>query len=471
MIELQNVTAGLGNVQILHQLSWKMRTGENWLVRGRVGSGKTTFAKLLCKKARIFEGHVYFENKLITSKQGSPFIQMISFTDESKLFHGVNAMHYYQQRYNAFDADGHLTVRQYLESHGVEPEQHDPLFRTLEIHQLLEMERIKLSSGQTRRLLLAKALACRPRILILDNAFVGLDQKGRKTFNSLIDTLAVEGSSNFIMIGNEEDVPDCITSCLILHQGRILKKEPEESIPPKSLIHQVSAHFQTSSLQQDNPVLEMRNVTVHSLNSNIFTNFNWTILPGEKWALTGPNGSGKSTLLALIYADHPQAYSNHVKLFGRQRGKGESIWEIKKRIGFTSPEIHSYFHQPFTGLELVLSGLKDSFVVPKRTTNQERKTAKLLFSLFEIDHLLHRQFSRMSTGEQRLIFFFRSLIKAPELLLLDEPFQGMDAQMISLCRSLLSSILDDRHTLIFVSHFVKEIPENVNRILSIKVRS
>ncbi|MDH3650782.1 MAG: ATP-binding cassette domain-containing protein [Saprospiraceae bacterium] len=471
LIELGNVTAGQGNVKVLTDLSWCLTKGEHWLIKGQVGSGKTTLGKLLCGKARIFNGSMYIASALQRESglERRSSVRMVSFTDETRLFHGVNAMHYYQQRYNAFDADGHLTGAEYLEEGGTPIAEATELLETLDLTDLVQLERIKLSSGQTRRLLLAKAIITRPRVLILDNAYVGLDTKSRATFNSLIDRLSRETDSTFIIIGDQQEAPSCITDTLLLANGRICKTVGGFREMTKRTLQPLTKYFRSiQPTATDSPVIELKNLSVRYPDTKVLHDINWQVQPGEKWGLLGPNGSGKSTLLALIYADHPQAYSNHVTLFGNRRGRGESIWDVKKRIGFTSAEIHAYFHHALTGLQIVLTGLSDSFVVPTRPDPIQLAAAHLFFEIFESRHLENRFFHQMSSGEQRLVFFFRALIKAPELLLLDEPFQAMDHTLMGQCRDMLTTLLGDQHTLVFITHYAEEIPSSVEHIFELE---
>ena len=185
---------------------------------------------------------------------------------------------------------------------------------------------------------------------------------------------------------------------------------------------------------------------------------------GERWAVLGPNGSGKSTLLSLIYADHPQAYSNDVRLFGQRRGSGESIWEVKQRIGLVSPELHLYFTQPLTAAETAATGFFD-IVTLRPTTPEQDVAVRELFNQFGITALVNRPFARLSTGEQRLVLFVRALVKRPPLLILDEPFQAMDAVHIAQCRDWLDRELRPEQSLLFVTHLPDELPQCVDRIL------
>src|SRR5207253_9909564 len=180
-----------------------------------------------------------------------------------------------------------------------------------------------------------------------------------------------------------------------------------------------------------------------------------------------PNGSGKSTLLSLLCGDHPQAYCNDIRLFGRQRGSGESIWEIKRNIGLISPELHLYFTEPLTAVRAATTGFFD-VLTARPTTPAQDATVHELFDHFGILALADRPFARLSTGEQRLVLLIRALVKAPPLLVLDEPFQALDADMIRRARAYLDTRLRPEQTLLFVTHYAGEIPRTVNRRLRLE---
>lgn len=235
----------------------------------------------------------------------------------------------------------------------------------------------------------------------------------------------------------------------------------------RDLLSGPSTGLDSGRNSSNQPIIELRDVTVEYGDSRILDRLTWTVREGERWAVLGPNGSGKTTLLSLICADHPQAYSNDVRLFGVRRGSGESIWEIKERIGLVSPELHLYFTQPLTAAETAATGFFD-VVTSRRTTEEQRATVRDLFVQFEIASLAARQFAQLSTGEQRLVLFIRALVKRPPLLILDEPFQALDAQHIAHARNWLDRHLTAEQTLLFVTHFPEEIPSCVDRVLRLE---
>jgi molybdate transport system ATP-binding protein len=224
---------------------------------------------------------------------------------------------------------------------------------------------------------------------------------------------------------------------------------PLPAAPPKS--------FETA--------VKLDGVTVTYGGNTLLNSVNWTVRNGEKWAVTGPNGSGKSMLLSLIFADNPQAYSNAVTLFDRRRGTGESIWDVKERIGFVSSEMHAYWPGGACG-ETALSGLRENPSVKAPVTRETVALMKGLFDYFCITAIECEPFRRASAGQQRLILLIRALLKNPPMLVLDEPFQGMDSHAVELAKNLLNTYCSDR-TLIFVSHYPAEIPSCVNRYLNI----
>ena len=211
-------------------------------------------------------------------------------------------------------------------------------------------------------------------------------------------------------------------------------------------------------------IIALRDVTVTHSGHTILDHMSWSVRAGERWAVLGPNGSGKSTLLSLLCGDHPQAYSNDVRLFGRKRGSGETIWDVKRNVGLLSPEFHLYFTEPLTAARAAATGFFDTLADQPTTPEQDARVREL-FAAFGITQLAGRTFTRLSTGEQRLVLLARALVKRPPLLILDEPFQGMDAASTARCRAWLETELGEDQTLLFVTHEPTELPRNVSRTL------
>ncbi|MCB0664991.1 MAG: ATP-binding cassette domain-containing protein [Saprospiraceae bacterium] len=478
MIILENLTCGYTDKPVLKAINWHIRTGENWVLTGGMGAGKTTLTKTLLGQIRILEGklHYRFLENPESYEERKQKIHLVSFTDSGKLFQSVNAVHYYQQRYQAFDSDGHLTVQEYLEDGGLDLQNthHLELIRLLKLEPLLNLERIKLSSGQTRKLLLCKVFFGQPRILILDNPHVGLDDQSRHTFNEHLDLLVNHFNQQLVLSGHFRGLPKCINNQLHLNKGAIeycgalQRPERESSYRKKSIeIELLPILRQDCEIKNVEQILNFDHLQIKYANKTVIEDLDWEVKKGEKWLVRGPNGSGKSTIISLIYGDHPQAYSNKITLFDRRRGTGESIWDIKKKIGFTSSELHSYFNYNHRAAEVVLSGLTDTFF-PGNGDPDKMHLCKLLFEYFDLSEEMQTPFQKLSTGMQRLLFFMRALIKFPPVLLLDEPYQGLDRVSIERCNTLLESILTPVHTLIFISHFDDEVPNIVTRELILK---
>ncbi len=213
----------------------------------------------------------------------------------------------------------------------------------------------------------------------------------------------------------------------------------------------------------------MRNTTIRYGNTTILDNISWEVKKGERWSLSGPNGAGKSTLLSLITADNPQAYANEIWLFDRRRGTGESIWDIKQRIGFVSPELHLYFDRGATCREVIASGLFDTIGLFRALNEEQEIRVGEWMQWLGIGREGAKRMIQLSTGQQRMALLARALIKNPSLLILDEPCQGLDEQQTAHFRELIGVICKTAgSTLIYTSHYAAEIPDCVDRFLRLE---
>ena len=426
-----------------------LRRGGHLHLSGPRASGKTTLARALAGRRRRRGITVDYTGL------GAGEVALVTFSEPVR---SVEPQ-FYQQRYNASATEGHARVSDFIggvgEGGGAREQN---LLDGLGVTPLLPLERSKLSSGQHRRVLLARALLQRPRILVVDNPYVGLDAPGRRTLNALLDQLAAAGEVTLVLAGHGGALPACV-------RERVeLPAPPGPPLPPAPG-ERLRAAFAATPAPAQRTVIDCGPLRIRYGERTVLDLPGWTVRPGEKWSIYGPNGSGKSTLLSLLYGDNPQAYAQPIRLFDRRRGAGESIWSVKARTGFTSPELHHHFPGGMSAEDAILTGLSDTFVYARRPTVAQRERAFELLAYFGLLPLRPRPFASLSTGTQRLLLFLRALVKAPPVLLLDEPFQTLDAPTVARCRTLLDDLLGPAHTLIFVTHFRAEIPACVDRKL------
>ena len=453
---------------VFEGISWTMREGESWAIVGPVGSGKTALTDLLFGRLRVVSGSVDWPlvDRLRTDGRPiawpSEIIARVAFKEESPLF--SYGKHYYQQRFNFIEPQDDLTLDEFLHAgtRAGEVELQKMTVR-LGLSALRSLSFIKLSNGQTRRARIARALLAHPELLILDEPFVGLDVAGRLEVDAILRQLVADGV-RLILVSSPHSIPTGISHVLELNDRRIsycgprstyVLPAPPDAAPPRDAIPGTE------------PIVELRHVNVTYGGTPILRDVSWTVNAGERWAILGPNGSGKTTLLSLICGDHPQAYGNDVAVFGRRRGSGESIWDVKRRIGLVSPEVHLYFTEPLTAERTAATGFFDT-LVPRPTTAEQDARVHLFFDYFGIVELAHRPFARLSSGQQRIVLLVRSLVKDPPLLILDEPFQMLDAPAIERARRWIDERIGPDQTVLFVTHNETELPSSVTRRLRLK---
>ena len=211
-------------------------------------------------------------------------------------------------------------------------------------------------------------------------------------------------------------------------------------------------------------------MTIRYGERTILKDLDWVVRKGEHWSLTGPNGSGKSTLLGLVCADNPQSYACDISLFGRKRGSGESIWDIKKHIGYVSPELHRSFKRDITAERIVANGLRDFHGLFTKANEEEIRTARKCLERFGAGHLAGTSFLNMSSGEQRIVLLARAFVKNADLLILDEPFHGLDDENVRMVRGIIEEYCQNPdNTLLMVTHRMEELPSCIDHNLTLKV--
>jgi len=441
---------------------------------GRNGSGKSRFVEQLRKQ------------------QASDRVRYIAFTDS----YGVNVdgQYYLQLRWNQHDIDsetptvGELLERAYqLTGTDTEPrrEQMRHLYKLFHMETLLDKYIISLSSGELRKFQLTKTLFSNPKLLIMDNPFIGLDAETREQLKQLLFTLASDSDIEIVLVMSKtDDVPEFVTGVLEIGVGGEQTQSPKPAdwkseacgleayrsrqtpVPPHVLlpakaeaILQLPYHDNDYNCQR---VVDMHHVTIKYGARTILNDLDWTVMNGERWALSGQNGSGKSTLLSLICADNPQSYACDITLFDRPRGTGESIWDIKRHIGYVSPEMHRSYKRNLPAIRIVASGLMDTIGLYAVPNKKDYEQCYWWMDIFGIAHLANRPFLELSSGEQRLVLLARAFVKDPQLLILDEPLHGLDLWNRRLVKDIIETFCQRRNkTMIMVTHYQEELPAGI----------
>ena len=469
ILKVEDLVVNRSGKNVLDGISFSLYKNESLAIIGSSGSGKTLLGLALAQKI-FYRGEIQFANDTNTK---------IVFVEQ--LHHFKNLQHtndlYYQQRFNSYDTEETKTVAQSL---GENLKLAEVFLKEMEIEYLRDERLIQLSNGENKKLQIVKARLEEPTVLILDQPFIGLDKETRTWLQQQFDAIIRSGVL-LILITSPEEIPGSISKVLLLEKGRVKSFEKFETFSKRveldpikvksDLVSPTLKNFlkteQTDTAYES--VIEMREVSVQYGDKLILDKVNWKVIKGEKWLLSGPNGAGKSTLLSLITADNPKAYANSIFLFGRKRGTGESIWDIKKKIGFISPELHLYFNQSSTCFETVASGLYDTIGLFRQLSDEDIELVDQWMEFCRLKDLQQKRLYELSVGEQRAVLLTRALVKNPPLLILDEPCQGLDTERKNEFLELINEVCTrGNKTLVFVSHYENDRPSCISHFIKLE---
>ncbi len=464
IVQITNFNLKYGNKTVLTDLEWTIQKGENWLLSGVSGSGKTALLKAIAGiEKSSSEIVVSFDEQY----NAQPVCQYIAQWYQFKNKEGV-ANFYYQQRYNVQQVQNTLTVNAELAHYAIENhlsiEQANPILKALGFDSLRNAQLIELSSGEHKKLQLVKALWLKPQLLLLDQPYTGLDIQSRRNLNLLLNKITSEGTQ-LVLVSNENEVPDCINRFAKIIDGKLITQLASSTTNIAVEERPIPDFLKEAPASSNNTLVKMVDVNISYGSKQVLKNINWEVKAGEKWLLQGHNGSGKSTLLSLVNGDHPQAYANEIYLFGNKRGSGESIWDIKEHIGLISPELHWYFDFSATVWQSIASGFFDSIGLYKEIGWQKRTQIDEIIDYFGLTADKNDVLAQLPLGKQRLVLLARTVIKNPELLVLDEPCQGLDAQQTLQFNNLIDGLCTTNRTLIYVSHSDDQLPKNLTHQL------
>ncbi|TKB97460.1 ATP-binding cassette domain-containing protein [Pedobacter cryotolerans] len=465
LVNIQNLNLKYQQKQVLVDLNWTIQHGENWQLGGVSGSGKTSLAKIIARKqTAIGDVKINFN----TASELPAEVLFVESWYQFKNVEGV-ANFYYQQRYTSQQAKNSLTVHAELVSYGKENNLHldqvEPILEALNFSTFASSQLIELSSGEHKKLQLVKALWLKPQLLIIDQPYTGLDVASRKSLNILLDKAAAAGVQ-LILICNDTALPTSINRFAEIKDGKLVAVDSfERSSHTENRLKEIPDFLKQSPLYSSQNIVKMVDVNISYGEKQVLKNINWEVKAGEKWLLQGHNGSGKSTLLSLINGDHPQSYANELYLFGNKRGSGESIWDIKKRIGLISPEFHWYFDASATVWQSIASGFYDSVGLFQQLPYSKAAQVDELIEYFALTESKNELLNHLPLGKQRMVLLARTIIKNPELLILDEPCQGLDQQQTQHFNQLVDALCANGMTVIYVGHFESQLPKSLTHKL------
>ncbi len=529
LISFANCAIGQPGAPILSGIDWELRSGEAWVVTGPNGGGKSAFAAALAGAlpVRAQAGGVVrneFSGKsiLVSFEEAAAVIERERANDDSDFVEGGIDPGTPVRRFIVRALAARIGA-QYPDGAGLESH---PAVLACGIGPILDRGLKRLSTGEIRRTLLAQALAAEPELLVLDEPYEGLDAGARAVLDGILGRLAEETAQGvetggvvdfvrrsgtareasasartapiLVLVADRwERIPRAVNRVVELSglsisfagergewerllAARTAEAERAASAERSGFLDSLTvAEAEAGSLSgapsprggRDTVLVELRDVTVGWSGRKVLDSLSWKVCAGEHWLVRGPNGSGKTTLLELITGDNPQAFSNDVRLFGRRRGTGETVWEIKARMGIVSYRLHlEYRYLDDSSLEDVLvSGLHDSIGLYCEAGDAQIALARHWLFLAGFAGRGRERFGHLSFGEQRALLVARAAIKSPALLVLDEPCHGLDAAHRRRVLDLLGAIADHgRSTLIHVTHDPDEVLACERHILELR---
>ena len=441
-------------------LDWQVNLAEHWLLLGANGAGKSALTAALVGEAKCETGkRISSINKL-----------MLVSSDSHKQLLAQELEH-----------EKHTLVKDLIfAEHSNNGELLAQLIKLFKFSSLLNRHFRDLSTGETRKLLLIKALSSQSELVVLDEPFDGLDVKSCQQLNKIL--IALSHTITFVFVLNRlDEIPSFITHYGYVNQGSLLhtlaKPSSEQLSDLLKLLHleHTSLDVPSPDAEQEkkaftgNTLVKLSNAKVSYSDVSIFENLNWTIKKHQHWQLSGANGSGKTCLLNLITGDNPQCYNNDIEVFGFKRGTGESIWDIKQHIGFISNALHMDYRVSISALNTVISGFYDSIGLYQKPSDVQTNIAQQWLAFIGLSDKQNTSFTQLSYGDQRMLLIVRAMVKHPTLLILDEPCLGLDEANRQRVLLLVEKICAaNTSTVIYVNHHAADKIKKIENYLKME---
>lgn len=440
-----------------------LQAGESWAFVGANGSGKSSLARVLAGELNAAKGQL--TNSFVRPVRLS-LEQLQKLVAEEWERNNTDLL-------SPGEDDTGRTTAEIIQENTKDPQRCQQLAALFGITRLLDRRFKYLSTGETRKTLLCQTLMSQPDLLVLDEPFDGLDVDSRANLAQVLAGLHQQNCTLVLVLNRFDDIPDFIDNVGVLAECTLTHVGPRSEILAEALVAQLAHSEQLAgmalpeaddagskpALVAGDPLIVLRDGVVSYNDKPILNHLSWEVKPGEHWQIVGPNGAGKSTLLSLVTGDHPQGYSNDLTLFGRRRGSGETIWDIKQHIGYVSSSLHLDYRVSSSVRNVILSGYFDSIGIYQAVSDRQQSLAKQWLHLLGMEKLGDAPFHGLSWGQQRLVLIARALVKHPALLILDEPLQGLDPINRQLVRRFVDVLIGEGETqLLFVSHHAEDAP-------------
>jgi len=480
LIEVKQARCRIGRRRLLTVEQLSIRQGENWCVFGPNGAGKTLLAELLAGQRNESGSYARYAPDF----DPTAHCLWVSFEAQQHLWQRDNRLDISDYREDAQDVGTRVedlisNVRSQCQQ---EQATLTDLIKSLDLEAIAHKGIRFLSSGQMRRALLARALygglAEENRLVILDDPLESIDRGSRQQIQDCIASARERGMTSLELCRRARDLPIGCSHLAVMKNLGLLAAGPFDRISKgetfQNLIEsrpQIPARLPISTPGSQSPEPETKLIELHAVRASfgpqqVLKDVDWTMLSSEHVLIEGPNGCGKSTLLSLIDGENHKGYGQDVSLFGKRKGSGESVWEIKAQFGVVSNELHNKYIKGWRVLDVVVSGFFDSVGLYDDSGSAEQHTALAWLDAIGLQDARREYYHELSFGQQRLVLLARAMVKEPRILILDEPCVGLDDYYRQLVLGILDRIADLSPTrLIYVTHDPGEYPSSMTTSL------
>lgn len=468
VIQLNDLTVNFDDRFELRNINWTITPEQHWVVTGANGAGKSALAAVLAG----------IGDKVSGSVEGLPArVGLVSFEAQAELIEAERK----KDDADIMDVISEGTsVDEILFEDCQDIELAKELAVKFDLEKLLDRSFRKLSTGESRKVMLIRALACKPDLLVLDEPFDGLDVNALAMLQEHLQSIIA--TTPIVMVLNRfDEFPEFITDVAYVGNGHLqhqVRRNDESAFDELyKLLHLKTTDLKVPSadpetaipvLNTAEPLVRLTDLTIRYDDNKIIDKLNWTIEPNQHWQLSGPNGSGKTGLLSIITGDHPQCYVNDIFVFGFKRGSGESIWQIKQFIGYVSTALQWEYKGTTSLRNVIISGFFDSIGLYSKCTEKQKAIANEWLELLGMSERGDEIFGKLSYGDQRLLLIARAMVKHPPLLILDEPCLGLDDMNRQLVLALIEKICASTETsVLYVNHHPEDQIKGIDNYLAL----